>query len=72
MWDTAVVPSNTARLRCEEPVRRLTNRMHAIPPAIAATRPAAIENHVGSTMLDLYYHASILSDEEFEGICNPA
>src|SRR6267143_611601 len=50
---TAVAPNSAARLRCEELACFLTNSTQAIPPAIAATRNAATENHVGSIIIDL-------------------
>src|ERR1051325_11017425 len=51
---TAVAPNSAARLRCEALACLLTNSAQAIPPAIAATRNAAIENHVGRIMLNLH------------------
>ena len=47
---TAVAPRSDARLRCEELAFRLTNSRQAMPPAIAATKKDATENHVGSIM----------------------
>src|SRR5207244_5801062 len=38
---------------CEEQFGLLTSSKQASPPAIAATRNAATENHVGPIMLDL-------------------